>query len=152
MDTTQTILFVGELMVKEKIITDVGLRVLKNDFLADIAEPIEANELKKKTRICIFMCVVYNMVLLYGGFCLENKLSMEHYERLKPIALHFEFELPKLLQTLPTKYLEIFHGLKVHAFVHGHKFDTYVPTHPEEMKILQEIGYKDDDAPVVINV
>jgi hypothetical protein len=48
--------------------------------------------------------------------------------------------------------LEIFHGAKVAAFTQGHKFDTYVPTHPEEQKILDEIGYKEDTEPVVINM
>jgi len=48
--------------------------------------------------------------------------------------------------------LEIFHGLKVAAFVHGHKFETYVPTHPEDQKILDEIGYENDAPPVVIDV
>jgi hypothetical protein len=153
MNATETILFVGELMVKEQIITDFGLRILHNDFLSDIAVPIEPNELKKSTRVCMFMVIVYNMTLLYGGYCQENNLSMEHYETLKPIALHFEQVLPKMLQTLSNKYLEIFHGAKVNGFVHGHKFETYVPTHPEDQKVLDEIGYKEDDAtPVVINV
>jgi hypothetical protein len=153
MDTTETILQVGELMLKENIITDFGFKILHNDFLSDVSVPIEPNELKKKTRICIFMVIVYNMTLLYGGYCQENNLSMEHFETLKPISLHFEETLPKILNTLSDKYLEIFHGAKVSAFVHGHKFDTYVPTHPEDQKILDTIGYKADDAqPVVINV
>jgi hypothetical protein len=153
MNATETIIHVGELMLKEGIITEFALRILHNDFLADIAEPIEANELKKKTRVCMFMVIVYNMTLLYGGFCLENNLPMEHYDILKTIALHFEQVLPKMLQTLSNKYLEIFHGAKIAAFVHGHKFETYVPTHPEDQKVLDEIGYKEDDATsVVINV
>jgi hypothetical protein len=153
MNETETILFVGKIMLENNIITDFGFKILHNDFLADIAEPIEANELKKKTRVCVFMCVLFNMTLLYGGYCLENNISMEHHETLKPIAQHFEQVLPKMLQTLSNKYLEIFHGLKVNAFVHGHKFETYVPTHPEDQKVLDEIGYKEDDAsPVVINV
>jgi hypothetical protein len=153
MSATETILFVGELMVKEQIITEFGLRILNNDFLSDVSVPIEPNELKKKTRVCMFMVIVYNMTLLYGGYCQENNLSMEHYETLKPIALHFEQVLPKMLQTLSNKYLEIFHDLKVASFVHGHKFETYVPTHPEDQKVLDEIGYKEDDAtPVVIDV
>lgn len=153
MDSTETILHVGELMLKEGIITDFGFKILHNDFLSDVSVPIESNELKKKTRICMFMVIVYNMTLLYGGYCQENNLSMEHYEVLRPIALHFEQALPKMLQTLTDKYLEIFHGAKVASFVHGHKFETYVPTHPEDQKILDEIGYKEDEAPpVVINV
>lgn len=152
MNETETILFVGKLMLENNIITDFGFKILHNDFLSDVAEPISSNELKKATRVCIFMTIVYNMTLLYGGYCQENNLSIEHYEILKPIALHFEKVLPKMLQTLSNKYLEIFHGLKVNAFVHGHKFETYVPTHPEDQKVLDEIGYEDDAPPVVINV
>ena len=139
-------------MLENNIITEFGFKLLHNDFLADIAEPIVANELKKKTRISIFMTIVFNMTLLYGGYCQENNLSMEHYEILKPIALHFEETLPKLLKTLSNKYLEIYHGLKVHSFVHGHKFETYMPTHPEDKKILDEIGYEEGTPAVEINV
>ena len=152
MNHTETILHVGELMLKEKVITEFGFKILHNDFLSDIAQPIEPNELKKITRICMFMVIVYNMTLLYGGFCLEHELSMEHYDILKPIALNFDIELPKILKTLSNKYLEIFHGAKVNAFVHGHKFDTYVPNHPEDQKILDDIGYANDTPPVVVNV
>lgn len=153
MNCTETIIHVGELMFKENIITEFGLRILHNDFLSDVSVPIEPNELKKKTRVCMFMVIVYNMTLLYGGFCLENNLSMEHFETLKPVALHFEETLPKMLPTLSNKYLEIFHGAKVAAFVHGHKFDTYMPAHPDDQKIMNEIGYNPDEVePVVINV
>jgi len=154
MNTTETILHIGELMLKEQIITDFGFKILHNDFLSDVSVPIEPNELKKKTRICIFMVIVYNMTVLYSGYCLENNLSMEHYDILKPVALHFEKTLPKILGTLPNKYLEIFHGAKVASFIHGHKFETYVPNHPEDQKVLDEIGYNLNDGvePVVINV
>ena len=152
MDTTQTIIHVGELMLKECILTDFGFKILHNDFLADIAVPIEPNELKKKTRVCMFMVIVYNMTLLYAGYCQENNLSMEHFDVLKPVALHFEETLPKMLPTLSNKYLEIFHGAKVAAFVNGHKFDTYMPMHPKDQSVLNEIGYDEDAQPVVINV
>ena len=153
MSDTETILHVGELMLKENILTDFGFKILNNDFLSDIAVPIEVNELKKATRISIFMCVLYNTTLLYGGFCQENNLSMEHFERLKPIALHFEQSLPILLKTLSNKYLEVFHGAKVSAFVKGRKFDDFMPNHPADDKTLNEIGYKaDDTTPVVLNV
>ena len=153
MDDTELIIHVGEVMYENKIITDVGLKILNNDFLSDIAVPIEANELKKKTRISIFMCVLYNTTLLYGGYCQENNLSMEHFERLKPIALHFEKSLPILLKTLSNKYLEVFHGAKVSAFVKGRIFDDYMPNHPEDQRALDEIDYKaDDTTPVVLNV
>jgi hypothetical protein len=152
MNETETIIHVGKIMLENKVITEFGLRILHNDFLADIAHPIEPNELKKATRICVFMTIVFNMTLLYGGYCQANNFSMEHYEMLQPIALHFEKTLPKLLKTLSNKYLEIYHGLKVNAFVHGHKFETYMPTHPEDQKVLDEIGYEEGTPAVEINV
>ena len=153
MNDTELIIHVGELMVKENILTDVGLRFLHNDFLSDIAVPIEPNELKKSTRVCIFMMIVFNMTLLYGGYCQERNLPMEHFERLKPIALHFEKSLPILLKSLSNKYLEVFHAVKVSAFVKGRLFDDYMPNHPEDQRALDEIGYKaEDTAPVVLNV
>ena len=139
-------------MLENKVITDFGLRILHNDFLADIAEPISSNELKKATRVCIFMMIVFNMTLLYGGFCLENNLPMDHFERLKPIALHFEKSLPILLKTLSNKYLEVFHGAKVAAFVKGRLFEDYLPNHPADEKTLHEINYTQDTEPIVLNV
>jgi hypothetical protein len=152
MNETELILFVGELMYENKIITDIGLKILHNDFLSDIAVPIEPNELKKATRVSIFMCVVYNMTLLYGGYCTEHNLPMDHFERLKPIALHFEQSLPILLKTLSNKYLEVFHAAKVAAFVKGRSFDDYLPNHPADEKTLHEIKYTQDTEPIVLNV
>jgi hypothetical protein len=152
MNDTELILHVGGLMLEEQILTEVGFRFLHNDFLSDIAAPIEANELKKATRICIFMCIVYNMTLLYGGYCTENNLPMDHFDRLKPIALHFEKALPILLKTLSNKYLEVFHGAKVAAFVKGRLFDDYLPNHPADDKTLTEINYTQDTEPIVLNV
>jgi hypothetical protein len=78
---------------------------------------------------------------------------MEHFDELKPVAIHFGDTLSKMLNTLPTKYLEIFHGAKVASFVNGHVFDTYLPNHPEDQKVLDEIGYKADEVEsVVVNV
>ena len=153
MSDTETILHVGELMLKENILTDFGFKILNNDFLSDIAVPIEVNELKKATRISIFMCVLYNTTLLYGGFCQEHNLPMDHFERLKPIALHFEQSLPVLLKSLSSKYLEIFHAVKVLSFVKGRVFVDFLPNHPADDKTLNEIGYKaEETAPVVVNV
>jgi len=152
MNNTETILHVGELMLKERIITDFAFKILHNDFLSDISAPIEPNELKKKTRVCIFMVIVYNMTLLYGGYCQENNLSMEHFEKLKPIALHFEKTLPTMLKTFSNKYLEIFHGAKVASFIRGDLFENYLPNHPEDEKILNEVDYKPEIEPIVINV
>jgi len=152
MDETELIIHVGGLMYENKILTDVGLRFLHNDFLADIAEPIQANELKKATRVCIFMTIVYNMTLLYGGYCTEHNLPVDHFERLKPIAVHFETTLPLLLKTLSNKYLEVFHGAKIAAFVKGRLFDDYLPNHPADEETLKTIDYKQDTEPIVLNV
>jgi hypothetical protein len=96
MDDTELILYVGEIMKTENIITDVGFKLLHNDFLADFTT-LESNELKKITRCCIFLTILINMTVLYGGFCTENKPDLEHFERLRQIIICFETVLPKLL-------------------------------------------------------
>jgi hypothetical protein len=150
MNDHELILYIGEIMVKEKVITDVGVRFLHNDFLSDITT-LEKNELKKMTRCCIYLTILFNMTVLYGGYCQENNLSMEHFERLRQIVCEFEPVLPKLLNSLSNKYLEVFHGAKVASFVHGRVFDDYLPNHPEDQKILEEIKYQPDE-PIVLNV
>jgi hypothetical protein len=77
---------------------------------------------------------------------------MDHFERLKPIALHFEKSLPIMLKTLSNKYLEVFHGAKVAAFVKGRLFEDFLPNHPADEKTLHEINYTQDTEPIVLNV
>jgi hypothetical protein len=71
---------------------------------------------------------------------------------LRQIIICFETVLPKLLNWLSDKYLEVYHGAKVAPFVNGRLFDNYMPNHPDDQKVLDEIGYKQDTEPVVLNV
>jgi hypothetical protein len=135
MDEYNTIVSVGELMVKEKVLTDIGLRFLHNDIFQDLT--FETNE--QKTRAVIYMTIVVNMVILYGGYVEENKLDMSQFNILRKVALKFMEVLPNLLKTLSDKYLETFHGAKVAAFVHGKKFDDFFPLPPEEQKLLDSM-------------
>ena len=150
MTDSELILHVGEIMLKEKVLTDFGFKILHNDFLSDITT-LEKNELKKITRCCIFATIVYNMTVLYGGYCIENKLDLEHFERLRHIAIDFEKMLPNLLRALSNKYLEVFHGAKVASFTNGKIFDDYLPSHPSDAKVLAEIKYEDTE-PIVFTV
>jgi hypothetical protein len=136
MDDTQLILYVGKIMQNEKVITDIGFKLLHNDFLGDF-QTLEKNELKKITRCCIFLTILINMTVLYGGFCMENKLDLGHFEKLRQIIICFEPVLPKLLNGLFDKYLEVFHGAKAASFVNGRLFDDYMPNHPADKNSKQ---------------
>jgi hypothetical protein len=46
----------------------------------------------------------------------------------------------------------VFHGAKVAAFVHGKAFEDFMPTHPEDAKVLEEMKYQPDTEPVILNV
>jgi hypothetical protein len=138
---TDLIISIGRLMLEEKIITDFALKILHNDIWADILS-LETHE--QKVRAGLYMTIVVNMTLFYGGYlqCKESQTERENetYKRLQTIALSFVEVLPKILRSITDKYLETYHAAKVAAFVHGGKFDDYFPPHPEEQKILDQIA------------
>lgn len=135
MDEYQTVVSVGELMVKEKVITEVGMRLLRNNVFEDmLLETPEA-----KTRVAIYMTIVVNMVVLYGGYVEENKLERDKFDVLRKVALKFMEVLPALLRTLSDKYLETYHGAKVASFTQGQKFDEYFPLPPEDQKLIDSV-------------
>lgn len=129
------IVSVGELMVKEKVITEIGLRFLHNDIFQDLT--FETPE--QRTRAAVYFTIVVNMVVLYGGYVEENKLETTQFDLLKKVALRFMEILPNLLRSLSDKYLETYHGAKVASFVHGQKFDDYFPLPPEDQKLLDSM-------------
>ena len=135
---------VAELMLKEKIITDFGFKILHNDIENDMAT-LSPDDLQKITRTVIYFTIVYNMAVLFAGYCLEHGPD-ERQERLRQIGEMVVEYIPKLLRGLDEKHLEVYHGAKVNAFEHGKLFDDYFPQHPEEQKIIDKINgvVKDD--------
>jgi hypothetical protein len=138
---TEFIVSIGKIMVHEKILTEFALKILHNDIWADILT-LETNE--QKVRAGVYMTIVVNMTLFYGGYiqCKEFPEDSDTvaFKRLQKIALHFVEVLPKILRSITDKYLETYHGAKVASFVQGGKFDDYFPPHPEEQKILDQIA------------
>ena len=135
MDEYQTVVSVGELMVKENVLTDVGLRLLNNNIFADLT--LETNE--ARTRVAIYMTIVVNIAVLYGGYVEENNLEKDKFDVIRKVALKFMEVLPNLVKTLPDKYLETYHGAKVASFTQGQKFDEYFPLPPEDQKLIDSV-------------
>jgi hypothetical protein len=135
MDEYQTVVSVGELMVKENVLTDIGLRLLNNNIFADLT--LETNE--ARTRVAIYMTIVVNIAVLYGGYVEENNLEKDKFDVIRKVALKFMEVLPNLVKTLPDKYLETYHGAKVASFTQGQKFDEYFPLPPEDQKLVDSV-------------
>ena len=135
MDEYQTVVSVGELMVKENVLTDIGLRLLNNNIFADLT--LETNE--ARTRVAIYMTIVVNIAVLYGGYVEENNLEKDKFDVIRKVALKFMEVLPNLVKTLPAKYLETYHGAKVASFTQGQKFDEYFPLPPEDQKLVDSV-------------
>lgn len=137
MDDYQLVVSVAELMVKEKVLTDFGLKILHNDIESDMAT-LTADDPEKLTRTALYFTLLYNMAVLYAGYCAENPDPRS--ERLRQIAVTVVDYIPKLLRGLDNKYLEVYHGAKVKSFTQEHLFEDYLPQHPEEQKLLDKMN------------
>lgn len=135
MDIVQS---VGELMFKEKVITEFGLKMLQNDIEKDMATLSPENK-EGITRTAIYFTILFNLAVLYAGYCAEYGPDPRS-EKLKEIASTVVQYIPKLLRGLDDKFLEVFHGAKIKAFVHGRLFEDYFPQHPNEQKILDQLA------------
>lgn len=146
MDDYQFVIEVGELMLKEKVITEFGLRILHNDIESDMSS-LSPEEPEKIVRTAIYFTILYNMAILFAGYCAEKEIVDPRSDKLKLIAETIVVYIPKLLRGLSDKYLEVYHGAKMKAFEHGRLFDDYFPPHPEEQKVLDKINgiVKDED-------
>jgi hypothetical protein len=143
MNDTAIIRSVAELMVEEKVLTEFGLKILHNDIDNDM-NTMSPQDPQKITRVAIYFTIVYNMALLFSGYCLE-KGEDPREERLREIGVMVVEYIPKLLRGLDDKYLEVYHGAKVKAFEHGQRFDDYFPAHPDEQKLIDKMNNKVKD-------
>ena len=137
MNDYQLVVSVGELMLKEKVITEFGLKILNNDIESDM-ETLRADQPEKITRTAIYFTIVFNMAILYAGYCAEYGADPRS-EKLKQIAEIVSVYIPKLLRGLDNTYLEVFHGAKIKAFEHGRLFDDYFPNHPAEQRLFDSV-------------
>ena len=137
MDDYQLVVSVAELMVKEKVLTEFGLKMLRNDIESDMAT-LNPQDKEKITRTAIYFTILYNMAVLFAGYCGEHDDPRE--KRLREIGAMVVEYIPKLLRGLEDKYLEVYHGAKVKAFENGQLFEDYLPQHPEEQKLLDKMN------------
>jgi len=137
MNELPRVISVGELILKEIVLTEVGLKILHNNIEHDM-ETLTPDDPKKITRTALYFTVVYNMAILFAGYCAEHNLDDPRDEQLRQIGVTVVAYIPKLLRGLDAKHLEVYHGAKVHAFTAGKLFDDYLPQHPDEQKLLDE--------------
>ena len=141
MDDCQLVVSVAELMLKENVITEFGLKILRNDIESDMSS-LSPEDHEKLTRTALYFTILYNMSILFVGYCAEHEDPRE--KRLRQIGEMIKDYIPKLLRGLEDKYLEVYHGAKVKAFTNGQYFEDYLPQHPEEQKLLDKMA-KDDE-------
>lgn len=138
------VISVGELMLKEKVLTEVGLKILHNNIENDM-ETLTPDDPQKITRTAIYFTIVYNMAVLFAGYCAEHNLDDPRNEQLRQIGVTVVAYIPMLLRGLDEKHLEVYHGAKIHAFTSGKLFDDYFPQHPDEQKLLDKMNMKDNE-------
>lgn len=136
MDDYQLVVSVAELMVKENVLTEFGLKMLRNDIESDMAT-LNPQDKEKITRTAIYFTILYNMAVLFAGYCEPDD---PREKRLREIGAMVVEYIPKLLRGLEDKYLEVYHGAKVKAFTNGQLFEDYLPQHPEEQKLLDKMN------------
>lgn len=138
MDDYQLVVSVAELMVKENVLTEFGLKMLRNDIESDMAT-LNPQDKEKITRTAIYFTILYNMAVLFAGYCSEHGDDPRE-KRLREIGAMVVEYIPKLLRGLEDSYLEVYHGAKVKAFTNGQLFEDYLPQHPEEQKLLDKMN------------
>ena len=136
MNEFDTILKVGQFLYKEDILSPFGYKILHNELIDDI-QSLKPSEQQKLVRICLYLTIVINMTLLFGGWIAEHKSKEwdEEFELLRTISLDIEKTLPNYLKGLNDYHLEKYHEAKTGIFVKNF-FELYqhIPIHPAEQR------------------
>jgi hypothetical protein len=133
-----TVELVADIMEKEKVLSKFGRKILKNDFEGDIST-YQVGEQEKLTRICLYMTIIFNLTLLFGGWAQSNesKENIMLFEDMKKFASDCEEKLPSYLSHLDIEYLEKYHEAKTAVFVKNvWELSQQLPLHPNEQKYL----------------
>jgi len=133
-----TVELVADIMEKEKVLSKFGRKILKNDFEGDIST-YQVGEQEKLTRICLYMTIIFNLTLLFGGWAQSNesKENIMLFQDLKKFASDCEANLPSYLSHLDLDYLEQYHAAKTAVFVKNvFELNQQLPLHPNEQKYL----------------
>ena len=104
--------------VDDGILTEVGLKLLENNLESDLNILAEGISQKALCRVCCHMCVVYNLLVLFGGYLESADDIPSEIKNLdwRPTALLIEEQLPIYQSHLTDKYAQIFHDVKVQSF------------------------------------
>ena len=137
-----TVQLVGDIMEKQKVLSKFGRKILKNNFEGDL-ETYQVGEQEKLVRLCLFMTIIFNMTVLFGGW-MQNNESDEHtmlFEDMKKFATDCEKNLPSYLSHLDLDYLEKYHEAKTAVFVKNvFELNQTLPVHPNEQKYLDAMN------------
>lgn len=121
---------IGEVMVEQGVLSDFGLRILKNDYFEDL-KSIDSQE--KLVRVCLYQTCVINLCLYYGGYVYESGLDHKGFEQLEIISKKMREELPGLLKHVQDKYLEKYHEAKTGLFQKNvFEMIQELPVHPDD--------------------
>jgi len=110
--------------------------LLENDLGADLETLKQSIEQQPLCRVCCHMCVVYCLLLLFGGYLESSENVPDDIKNLdwKPIALMLEEQLPIYQSHLTDEYAQIFHDVKVQSFIKPIFGDQHhIPSHPDDL-------------------
>ena len=137
-----TVQRVADIMEKENVLSPFGRKILTNNFESDISS-YETGQQEKMVRICLYMTVIFNLTLLFGGWIQDHK-SDEYelmFEDLKKFAADCERNLPSYLSHLESGYLKKYHEAKTAVFVKNvFELNQSLPIHPNEQKCLDAMN------------
>ena len=134
----ETILKIADIMknIEDGFLTDIGHKLLENQLWSDLEDVQQSITQKPLCRVCCYMCVAYNLIVLFMGYVttvedvdLKN-LSVEANK----IGLLFEEMLPNFQKHLTDEYAQIFHDVKVQSFkkpIFGSVHE--IPVHPDDI-------------------
>ena len=121
--------------VDDGILTEIGLKLLENDVESDLNILRDWVCQKALCRVCCHMCVVYNLLVLFGGYLESADDIPSEIKNLdwRPTALLIEEQLPIYQSHLTDKYCQIFSDVKIQSFKKPIFGDKHViPTHPDQ--------------------
>ena len=134
--------------VDDGILTEVGFKLLENDLESDLNILKEGLSQKALCRVCCNLCVVYNLLVLFGGYLASTENVPDEIRNLdwRPIALMIESQLPTYQAHLTDKYCRSFSDVKIQSFIKPiFGSDQRIPCHPNDIPegVNQKEFYKE---------
>ena len=134
--------------IDDGILTEVGFKLLENDLESDLNILKEGLSQKALCRVCCNLCVVYNLLVLFGGYLASTENVPDEIRNLdwRSIALMIEEQLPFYQSHLTDEFAQIFNDVKIQSFkkpIFGH--EQRIPVHPNDIPegVNQKEFYKE---------